>query len=159
MGFMPPEVLCSNLAMLLPGANLYHFGILTSSIHMAWMRAVCGRLEMRYRYSIEIVYNNFPWPDPTDAQRQAIERAAQEVLNTREHFAAVTYHKLYKQNGMPDELRQAHAALDRTVKKTYGISSGAQEPEVAQMLLMRYQEIINRLEESERGATRHARRF
>ena len=113
---MPPEVLCSNLAMLLPDANLYHFGILTSSIHMAWMRAVCGRLEMRYRYSIEIVYNNFPWPDPTDAQRQAIERAAQGVLNARELFAAVTYHVLYDQNVMPDELRQAHAALDRMEK-------------------------------------------
>ncbi len=151
MGFMPPEVLCSNLAMLLPGANLYHFGILTSSIHMAWMRAVCGRLEMRYRYSIEIVYNNFPWPDPTDAQRQAIERAAQGVLDVREHFAAVTYNALYNQNVMPDELRQAHATLDRTVKNVFGIAGGAQEPEVAQMLLVRYQEIINRLEESERG--------
>lgn len=151
MGFMPPEVLCSNLAMLIPGATLYHFGILTSSLHMAWMRAVCGRLEMRYRYSIEIVYNNFPWPEPTDAQRRAIEQAAQRVLDTREHFVAVTYHVLYNQNAMPDELRQAHAALDRVVRSAYCIASGATEAEVTQLLLVRYQEIIDRLEAAGRG--------
>lgn len=146
IGFMPPEVLCSNLAMLLPGATLYHFGILTSSLHMAWMRAVCGRLEMRYRYSIRIVYNNFPWPEPTTTQQSAIERAAQEVLTIRERFLTVPYDTLYNQDNMPDELGQAHMVLDRVVKSAYHIATEATETEIAQNLLVRHQEITDRLE-------------
>lgn len=151
MGFMPPEVLCSNLGKLLPGANLYHFGILSSSVHMTWMRKVCGRREMRYRYTIEIVYNNFPWPEPTDAQRRTIEKAAQGVLDAREHFATIDYGVLYGQNTMPDELQQAHATLDRAVRNAYGINSRALESEVAQFLYVRYQELINCFEDTRRG--------
>jgi len=149
MGFMPTEVLCSNLAMLIPGATLYHFGVLTSSLHMAWMRAVCGRLEMRYRYSIEIVYNNFPWPEPTDAQRRAIERAAQRILDARALFADCTYADLYDQNAMPDALKQAHNSLDRAVKAAYGIAATASENECALRLFARYQEIMDRIEAAE----------
>jgi hypothetical protein len=146
MGFMPPETLCSNLAMLIPGATLYHFGVLTSSLHMAWMRAVCGRLEMRYRYSIEIVYNNFPWPTPTTSQVRSIEHAAQRVLDARNLFAKSTYADLYDQNAMPDALRQAHMTLDRSVKTAYGISNTATDAEIAERLLTLYQEIIDHIE-------------
>ena len=143
MGFMQPEALCSNLAMLIPGATLYHFGILTSSLHMAWMRVVCGRLEMRYRYSIEIVYNNFPWPEPTQAQRRSIERAAQRVLDVRELYPGSTYADMYDQNAMPDELRQAHISLDRAVRATGSVT----DAECDATLLARYQQIM--------GATEH----
>ena len=149
MGFMPPDVLCSNLAMLLPGATLYHFGVLTSSLHMSWMRAVCGRLEMRYRYSIKIVYNNFPWPEPTSAQRNSIEHAAQRVLDAREDERESTYADMYDQNAMPDELRRAHIALDRAVKSAYGLANTATEDDCANFLLTRYQEIMDRLETAE----------
>lgn len=149
MGFMPPDVLCSNLAMLLPGATLYHFGILTSSLHMAWMRAVCGRLEMRYRYSIKIVYNNFPWPEPTAAQRDSIERAAQKVLEARDNVHESTYADMYDQNAMPDELRRAHIALDRAVKRVYGLSNTATDVDCVNFLLTEYQKTIDRLDAAE----------
>lgn len=83
IGFMTPDVLCSDLVFIIPKASLYHFGILTSNIHMAWMRAVCGRLEMRYRYSKDVVYNNFPWPTPTEQQKAKIEQTAQAILDAR----------------------------------------------------------------------------
>ena len=143
MGFMPPEALCSNLAMLIPGASLYHFGVLTSSLHMAWMRAVSGRLEMRYRYSIEIVYNNFPWPNPSPAQKRSIERAAQAILDMRDKYPQTTYKSLYGRNTMPDDLRQAHISIDRAVKNAYGIAPAATEDEIVQTLLTLYQGIVD----------------
>lgn len=146
MGFMQKEVLCSNLAMLVPDATLYHFGILTSSLHMAWMRAVCGRLEMRYRYSIEIVYNNFPWPEPTNAQKRAIEKAAQQILDTRDLFADCTYADLYDKNAMPDVLRKAHSNLDRTVKSAYGLAANISEYESALHLFTCYEAKMREIE-------------
>ena len=83
MGYIDSTFVVTNAVQIIPDASLYHFGILTSNVHMAWMRAVCGRLEMRYRYSKDIVYNNFPWPSPTDAQKAAIERTAQAILDVR----------------------------------------------------------------------------
>jgi len=90
IGFMTPETFCSDLVFIIPNATLYHFGILSSTMHNAWMRAVCGRLKSDYRYSAGIVYNNFPWPEPTDKQQAAIEAAAQAVLDARAKFQKPT---------------------------------------------------------------------
>ena len=122
MGFMSPDVLCSNLLKLVPDATLYHFGILTSNVHMAWMRAVCGRLKSDYRYSKDIVYNNFPWPSPTDAQKRKIEQTAQGILNARELYPDCTLADLYDEVTMPPELRKAHQNNDRAVMAAYGFS-------------------------------------
>ena len=84
MGYIDSTFVVTNAVQIILDASLYHFGILTSNVHMAWMRAVCGRLEMRYCYSKDIVYNNFPWPSPTDAQKAAIERTAQAILDDRD---------------------------------------------------------------------------
>lgn len=138
MGFMTPDVLCSNLVKLMPGATLYHFGVLTSSIHMTWMRAVCGRLEERYRYSIEIVYNNFPWPSANDEQKARLEALAQAVLNVRDRYPDTSYKVLYNVATMPDDLIQAHRALDRYVKRLYGLSATATERDCIIELYRRY---------------------
>lgn len=124
MGFMTPDILCSDLVFLIPDATLYHFGILESNVHMAWMRTVCGRLEMRYRYSKDIVYNNFPWPTPTDAQRAKIEQTAQAILDARALYPEASLADLYDELTMPPELRKAHQDNDRAVMAAYGIKSG-----------------------------------
>ena len=120
MGFLGPEVLCSNKLRLVPNATLYHFGVLTSAMHMAWTNAVCGRLEMRYLYSNKVVYNNFPWPSPTDEQKAQIESCAQGVLDARALYPDCTLADLYDPLTMPPELRKAHRALDAAVDKAYG---------------------------------------
>lgn len=120
MGFMTPDILCSNLVKIVPDATLYHFGILTSNVHMAWMRAVCGRLEMRYRYSKDIVYNNFPWPTPTEAQKAKIEQTAQAILDARAMYPDCSLADLYDEVTMPPELRRAHQANDKAVMQAYG---------------------------------------
>ena len=96
-------------------------GILTSNVHMAWMRAVAGRLEMRYRYSGGVVYNNFPWPTPTPAQKARIERTAQAILDARALYADSSLADLYDELTMPQELRDAHRANDRAVMDAYGL--------------------------------------
>lgn len=146
MGFMNPDVLCSNLVKLMPGASLYHFGILTSSIHMIWMRAVCGRLEERYRYSEQIVYNNFPWPIVSDAQKQKVTELACSVLNARENYPNTTYKVLYNKQTMPDDLQEAHINLDKYVKRLYGLSSSASERECMIALFKRYRELTGQEE-------------
>ena len=120
MGFMTPDVLCSNLVKIIPDASLYHFGILTSNVHMAWMRTVCGRLKSDYRYSKDIVYNNFPWPTPTDAQRATIEQTAQAILDARALYPDCSLADLYDEVTMPVELRRAHQANDKAVMQAYG---------------------------------------
>ena len=120
MGFMTPDILSSDLVFLIPNATLYHFGILTSNVHMAWMRAVCGRLEMRYRYSKDVVYNNFPWPTLTDAQKAKIEQTAQAILDARALYPDCSLADLYDEVTMPPELRKAHQQNDRAVMEAYG---------------------------------------
>lgn len=120
MGYFSHDVICGNANFLVPDASIYDFGILSSIMHMAWVRAVCGRLESRYRYSSGIVYNNFPWPRPTDKQRQAIEVAAQGVLDVRAKFKSSTLADLYDPIGMPSDLTKAHRTLDRAVDSAYG---------------------------------------
>ena len=101
-------------------AEIYHFGILMSNIHMAWVRAVCGRLEMRYRYSKDIVYNNFPWPTPTESQKAKIEQTAQAILDARALYPESSLADLYDEVTMPPELRKAHQANDKAVMQAYG---------------------------------------
>lgn len=120
MGFVSPDILCSNAVRLIPNADLYHFGVLTSNVHMAWTRTVCGRLEMRYRYSKDVVYNNFPWPNPTEEQKAKIEQTAQAILDARALYPDCSLADLYDELTMPPELRKAHQANDKAVMQAYG---------------------------------------
>ncbi len=107
-------------AFALPDASLYHFGVLTSAMHMAWMRQVCGRLKSDYRYSNNLVYNNFPWPEaPSPVQIERVEKAAQKVLDVRAEFADSTLADLYDPDAMPKKLLDAHRALDAAVDLCY----------------------------------------
>ena len=121
MGFMSPDAFASDLVFIIPDATLYHFGILESNVHMAWMRAVCGRLKSDYRYSSkDVVYNNFPWPTPTDEQKAKIEQTAQAILDTRALYPDSSLADLYDELTMPVELRKAHQDNDRAVMAAYG---------------------------------------
>ncbi|VDY12142.1 DNA methyltransferase [Thiomonas sp. OC7] len=145
IGFMPPEVIASNLVLTIPGATLYHFALLNSTLHNAWLRAVGGRLESRYRYSASIVYNNFPWPEPTAAQREAIEAAGQAILDARARYPDATLADLYDPLTMPAELRRAHQANDRAVDAAYGYKGDrADAPRVA-FLFSLYQRLTSLL--------------
>ena len=142
MGLMTPDTLCSDLVFIIPGASLYHFGVLTSNVHMAWMRTVCGRLEMRYRYSKDIVYNNFPWPTPTDAQKAKIAQTAQAILDARALYPDCSLADLYDKVTMPPELRKAHQQNDRAVMEAYGMPiKGTTEATCVAELMRRYQEL------------------
>ena len=120
MGFMSPDAFASDLVFIIPDATLYHFGILESNVHMAWMRAVCGRLKSDYRYSKDVVYNNFPWPTPTDEQKAKIEQTAQAILDARALYPDSSLADLYDELTMPVELRRAHQDNDRAVMAAYG---------------------------------------
>jgi hypothetical protein len=127
MGLQQLDVIASNLCLVIPGATLFHLGVLSSTMHMAWVRTVCGRLKSDFRYTNEIVYNNFPWPvDATDAQRAAIAKAAQGVLDARAAFPDATLADLYDPLSAPPALVKAHQALDRTVDAAY-VSSGGKK--------------------------------
>jgi len=143
MGFMTPDILCSNLVKIVPDATLYHFGILTSNVHMAWMRAVCGRLKSDYRYSKDIVYNNFPWPTPTEAQKAKIEQTAQAILDARAMYPDCSLADLYDEVTMPPELRRAHQANDKAVMQAYGFwgKLNTETACVAELMKM-YQELV-----------------
>ncbi|MBP6664112.1 MAG: hypothetical protein KA168_02350, partial [Chitinophagales bacterium] len=120
MGFEKSNVISSNLNLIIPNGTLYHFGVLMSVMHMAWIKTVCGRLESRYRYSKDIVYNNYPWPEnPTDKQIKAIETAAQKVLDTRLQFPNSSLADLYDPLTMPPALVKAHNELDKAVDLAY----------------------------------------
>ena len=120
MDFLSSDVICTNSAQIIPDATLYHFGILTSTMHMAWTRTVCGRLKSDYRYSNKLVYNNFPWPNATEEQQESIARHAQAVLNARALYPDCSLADLYDPLTMPPELTEAHHRLDAAVELTYG---------------------------------------
>ncbi len=141
IGFMNPDIIASNLVFVVPSATLYHFGVLTSNVHMAWMRTVCGRLEMRYRYSGDIVYNNFPWPEISDEDEAKIEATAQGILDARELYPDCSLADLYDEAAMPPELRKAHQANDKAVMAAYGYGASMTEPEIVADLMKRYQEL------------------
>lgn len=144
MGFMSPDILCSNLVKIIPNAILYHFGILTSNVHMAWMRAVCGRLKSDYRYSKDVVYNNFPWPTPTDEQKAKIKETAQAILDARALYPDSSLADLYDETTMPPELRKAHQQNDKAVMRAYGfdIKTTTETSCVAELMKM-YQKLMN----------------
>ena len=145
MGFMSPDNFCSDLVFLIPDATLYHFGVLTSNVHMAWMRAVCGRLKSDYRYSKDIVYNNFPWPTPTPEQQTKIEQTAQAILDARALYPDSSLADLYDEVTMPPELRRAHQNNDRAVMAAYGFPvKGFTESDCVAELLKMYQQISNK---------------
>ena len=139
---MSPKVIVSDLCFIVPTASRYHFGVLQSAIHMAWVRQVCGRLESRYRYSNKLVYNNFPWPEsPTEKQRAAVEAAAQSVLDTRDAHLAKreTLADLYDPVAMPSALVRAHARLDRAVDRCYRTQPFATDRQRVEYLFSLYE--------------------
>jgi hypothetical protein len=119
IGWLKPPVIPSNLVRVMLDADLWHFGILTSCMHMAWLRYIGGRLESRYRYSIGLVYNAFPWPEATEAQKTTLRKLALAVLDARAKFSDATLADLYDPDLMKKELRQAHEALDTAVDRLY----------------------------------------
>ena len=140
--FMPSNVIASNGCHFIPGASIFHFGVLSSAMHMAWTRQVCGRLESRYRYSNKLVYNNFPWPEnPTAKQREAVESAAQKVLAARKQFPAATLADLYDPLAMPPALIKAHAELDAAVDKCYRAEKFATERQRVEYLFSLYEKL------------------
>ena len=142
IGYLSPDIIASNACFTIPNATLYTFGILMSNVHNAWMRVVCGRLEMRYRYSNTIVYNNFPWPTPTDEQKAKIEQTAQAILDARAKYPDWSLAELYKETIMPPELRKAHQDNDRAVMQAYGFVPGkTSESECVARLFEMYQDL------------------
>ena len=141
MGYMSPDMLSSDSVHIIPNASLYHFGVLTSNVHMAWMRVVCGRLKSDYRYSKDIVYNNFPWPTPTDEQQARIEATAQAILDARAKYPDCSLADLYDEVTMPPELRRAHQDNDRAVMAAYGFSTRMTESECVAKLFEMYQNL------------------
>lgn len=150
MGYMDSSVLCSNKVRLMPDADLYEFGILESNVHMAWMRVVCGRLKSDYDYSIKIVYNNFPWPEPTAQQRQKIEQTAQAILDARALYPDGSLADLYDELTMPPELRKAHRLNDMAVMEAYGFAKGSEpyrnEAACVAELMKLYQKKVEEIE-------------
>jgi hypothetical protein len=140
IGFIQPNVLASNLVKVVPNATLYHFGVLTSSVHNAWMRAVAGRLEMRYRYSKDIVYNNFPWPDVTPAEQEQIATLGQTILATRALYPDESLADLYDPTTMPPDLRRAHRSLDHAVEQAYGVNFNDDEQQIVAHLFELYEQ-------------------
>lgn len=143
MGYIHRGTFASDAVHLIPNATLYHFGVLESNVHMAWMRVVCGRLEMRYRYSKDVVYNNFPWPTPTDEQRQKIAQTAQAILDARAKYPDSSLADLYDPTTMPYDLLEAHRQNDRAVMAAYGFSTKMTEPECVTHLFNLYVTLTN----------------
>lgn len=141
MGFMQPDVISTNLNLIVPNATLYHLGILTSTMHMSWVRYVCGRLKSDYRYSKDLVYNNYPWPEPTDAQRKNVETLAQGVLDARAQHPTSTLADLYHPTTMPVDLRKAHEALDKAVDQCYRKEPFTSERERVEFLFALYRKL------------------
>lgn len=155
IGYMSKNVITTNANFILPQASLYLFGILTSNVHMAWMRVVCGRLEMRYRYSNTIVYNTFPWCYPTEEQKSKIEKTARGILDARALYPECSLADLYDDLTMPPELRKAHQENDKAVMEAYGFrakdeqtgkSRWLTESETVIRLMQMYQELTRNLQ-------------
>jgi hypothetical protein len=142
IGWLKPPTIPSNLVRVVLDANLWHFGVLTSAMHMAWLRQIGGRLESRYRYSVGIVYNTFPWPDATDRQRARIRELAQAVLDARADFPQSTLGDLYDADAMPPKLRKAHRALDHAVDKLYRSAAFTGDRDRAEHLFGLYEKLI-----------------
>jgi hypothetical protein len=145
IGWLSPPMIPSNLLRVVLDADLFHFGILTSRMHMAWLRYIGGRLESRYRYSVGIVYNTFPWPDADDRQRARILKLANAVLAARARFPEATMADLYDSDAMKPDLRQAHRALDNAVDKLYRPDPFTGDRQRVEHLFGRYEQLISPL--------------
>ena len=143
IGFMSADTLTSDSAHIAMGATIYHFGIITSIVHNAWMRVVCGRLKSDYRYSKDIVYNNFPWPEPSDAQKERIEQTAQSILDARQLYPDASMADFYGNLILFPELREAHRANDAAVLEAYGFPKDATEADIVARLFKMYQELTH----------------
>lgn len=153
LGFVSPDIICGDANLLMPNATLYEFGIMMSNIHNAWIRTVCGRIKSDYRYSVNIVYNNFPWPNPTDEQKAKIEQTAQAILDARALYPDSSLADLYDEVVMPSELRKAHQNNDRAVMQAYGFTKdhpaySSESACVAELMKM-YQQKVQELEQQE----------
>jgi hypothetical protein len=143
IGFLSPDIIASNSTTIVGNATLYHFGVLTSNVHMSWMRTVCGRLKSDYRYSNGVVYNTFPWPNSDDAQKIQIEKTAQGILDARALYPDASLADLYDELTMPPELRRAHQLNDKAVMQAYGMPIKETTEESCVAWLMRlYQEKV-----------------
>jgi hypothetical protein len=140
MVFVSNDVIPGDTCLAIHNPTLYHFGVLTSAMHMAWVNAVCGRLESRYRYSKDIVYNNFIWPEATDAQKTEIEKLSHAVLDARAEFPDASLADLYDPLTMPPNLAKAHKALDKAVDKLYRHDPFKTDPDRVSLLFQKYQE-------------------
>lgn len=146
IGFMAPETIANNLVFVIPEATLYHFSVIQSSMHMSWMKYTCGRLKSDFRYSKDVVYNNFPWPEnPTEKQTQTIEAAAQAVLDARAQFPESSLADIYDPLTMPPVLLKAHQALDKAVDAAYGKTTFKTEAERVAFLFELYQKYTSLL--------------
>lgn len=146
-GYISDDSICGDANSILSNAELYHFGILISNVHMAWMRTIAGRLEMRYRYSNTLVYNTFPWPTPTETQKAKIEQTAQAILDARALYPDSSLADLYDETTMPSELRKAHQANDKAVMEAYGFWGKLNtEPECVAEMMKMYQKLVEQEE-------------
>jgi hypothetical protein len=144
MDFLSGEIVAGDKVFIMPNATLYQFGVLTSNVHMAWTRAVCGRLKSDYSYSNTIVYNNFPWPVPNNEQTEKIEKTAQGILDARALFPNSSLADLYDPLTMPPELKKAHTANDKAVMQAYGFSiKDTSEEDCVESLMKLYQKMTN----------------
>ena len=141
IGFMKPFDLTGDACLIISDATLYHFGVLTRRVHMELMRAVCGRLGIGYRYSKDIVYNNFPWPSPSDKQHVKIEQTAQKILDARALYLKSSFASLYDDVTMPFELRKAHKLNDIAVCESYKFDKDISEADIISKLIRIYQEL------------------
>ena len=152
IGFVTPEIICGDANLLLPNATLYHFGIMISNVHNAWIHTVCGRIKSDFRYSVNMVYNNFPWPDPTDAQKAKIEQTARAILDARALYPDSSLADLYDELTMPPELRKAHQNNDRAVMQAYGfdVKTTTESSCVAELMKL-YQQKVAELDAKQKN--------
>lgn len=143
IGYVDKDVVANTNAQMIPKATYFHFGILISNVHMAWMRTVCGRMKSDYAYSVKIVYNNFPWPTPTEEQKKKIEKTAQAILDARALYPSSSLADLYDELTMPKELRKAHQENDKAVMEAYGFDwRKMSESDCVAELMKMYQKLV-----------------
>ena len=144
LGFLTGDIIPTNSAAIIPDAGMYEFGVMTSNVHMAWTRVVCGRLKSDYRYSKDIVYNNFPWPELSVEQKTKIEQTAQCILDARKLYPNSSLADLYDPLLMPAELRKAHMENDKAVMKAYGFDIKMTESDCVAELMKMYQKLVEK---------------
>ncbi len=146
IGYVSKNIIANNGASFIPSASKYNFGVLTSKVHMAWMRVVSGYFGPSYRYSNTITYNNFPWPNIDKSQKDKVTKTAQAILDARKLYSDNSLADLYDPLTMPIELRKAHEANDKAVLKAYGLNLSATEPEIVQHLFKMYEQLVKNKE-------------